>query len=134
MKYWLKNEKVIEIKSHASYGCDFCEVFLQKMPLNESDKNFLRGTFHKCFVLLVRYWFYCFIGVPLRKRFFQEASIRLKKLSFALRNEILPTVFLKINSRLTQTLFVNLAYCSFLCVQINYSIINRKLKNRYGKI
>ena len=88
------------------------------------------------FTLLVLYRFYCFIGVPLRKKIFKKASLRLEKLLFVLRNKIPPVVFffLKINLRVSHMLFVSLAYCPFLNVQINYSIINRNIKNRYGKI
>ena len=43
-----KSGRMIESERRVSNGFYFCEVFLQKMPLNESNKNFLREFFHKC--------------------------------------------------------------------------------------
>ena len=40
--------RMIESERRASYRFYFCEVFLQKMPLNQSYTYFSRGTFHKC--------------------------------------------------------------------------------------
>ena len=119
--------RMVKFEGRAFHGCEFCEVLLQKIPLNESYKNFLQGTFYKCFVLLLLHRLEC----PTEKKFFEEATSYVSKICLlCIETNAYLQFFFQIQLMPSLNPVCISAYCPFLCVQINYSFINRKIQNR----